>query len=82
VLDCTPQRVRIARGIGVMRDTAVARFICFSHSVTAAGLHCRGFGVPERSQPTARIRGWILVTRNVAGLARSDVRVLNPVDGR
>jgi len=29
---------------------------------------------------TARARGLILVTRNVADLARSDVRVLNPFD--
>jgi hypothetical protein len=29
---------------------------------------------------TARMRGLILVTRNVADLARSDVRVLNPFD--
>ena len=29
---------------------------------------------------TARTRGLILVTRNVADLARSDVRVLNPFD--
>jgi toxin FitB len=29
---------------------------------------------------TAKVRGWTLVTRNVADLARADVRLLNPFD--
>ena len=29
---------------------------------------------------TARLRGWTLVTRNVAGLAGTEVRLLNPFD--
>jgi toxin FitB len=30
---------------------------------------------------TAKVRGWTFVTRNVAGLARTDVRLLDPFDG-
>ena len=29
---------------------------------------------------TAKVRGWTFVTRNVADLARADVRLLNPFD--
>lgn len=29
---------------------------------------------------SAKVRGWTLVTRNVADLARADVRLLNPFD--
>jgi toxin FitB len=29
---------------------------------------------------TAKVRGWTFVTRNVADLARADVRLLNPLD--
>jgi predicted nucleic acid-binding protein len=29
---------------------------------------------------TAKVRDWTLVTRNVAGLARTDVRLLNPFE--
>jgi toxin FitB len=29
---------------------------------------------------TAKVRGWAFVTRNVAGLARTEVRLLNPFD--
>ena len=29
---------------------------------------------------TAKVRGWTFVTRNVADLARTDVRLLNPFD--
>jgi toxin FitB len=29
---------------------------------------------------SAKVRGWTFVTRNVADLARADVRLLNPFD--
>jgi toxin FitB len=36
--------------------------------------------VDELMAATAKLRDWTFVTRNVAGLARTDVRLLNPFD--
>ena len=80
------------RIVGVRRSTATARFTRSSHSVTAVRRHRGGFGDIERSQPTpaihgllaatAKARGLILVTFNLAPRSQRSPRAQSPRSAR